>query len=419
MGNLRDQMEALTLGIATSARERKMAVGDSKAQTARTLQAFGRERMAMAKDLKSGFVADGVSRSANVHTILANTGTMCDGFRKDHVRMQRSLRRRLVQSTEAVATFVASLHADFAKGRADFAKAHRHMIKAQRAGLAKDRRDRSGEVAELMNNFQVSRGEMAQELTENLDAFTGRIRSHVSGLLADACRSRKQRGRDTARELERAISAIRHRTGELAEQARDLTTGFCRARGEMAEQLRNRLVSSVRERGTEMNGLLERFSGSRRALQKDLQAAHQIWSSVSAAEAGGGVALAARADPSRKAAEIERAKVEEERKAKERAAAEAARRREAEERRRAEAEADRQRKTEEKKQAKEAWAKMSDEEKILHVIRRHPSGIAASQIGEVVDLHASAVGRIATELVERGEVGKNESTRLYFPLQNE
>ena len=135
MGNLRDQMEALTQGIATSARERKMAVGDSKAQTARTLQAFGRERMAMAKDLKSGFVADGVSRSANVHTILANTGTMCDGFRKDHVRMQRSLRRRLVQSTEAVATFVASLHADFAKGRADFANAHRHMTQAHRAEL--------------------------------------------------------------------------------------------------------------------------------------------------------------------------------------------------------------------------------------------------------------------------------------------
>lgn len=417
MGNLRDQMEALAQGIATSARERKMAAGVSKAQTASMLQAFGRERTAMAKDLKSGFVADRVSRSANVHTILANTGTMCEGFRRDHDRMGRDLQRKLVRSTEAVATFVASLRADFAKGRADFTQAYGHMTKAQRAGLAKDRRDRFGEVTALMNNLQVSRGEMAQELTENLDAFTGRIRSHVSGLLADSGRSRKQSGRDTARELERAVSAIRHRTGELAEQARDLTTGFGRARGEMAEQLRNRLVSSVRERGTEMNGLLERFSGSRRALQEDLQAAHQIWSSLSAAEAGG-VALAARADVSRKAAEIDQAKVEEERKAKERAAAEAARRREAEEKRRAEAEADRVRKAEEKKQAKEAWAKMSDEEKILHVIQMHPSGIAATQIGEAVDLHASVVGRVATELAERGEVGKNESTRLYFPLES-
>ncbi len=182
MDNLRDQMGALAQGIVTSERERKSAVGDSQAQTARMLQAFGRERTAMAKDLESGFVADRVSRSANVHTILANTGTMCDGFRQDHVRMQRSLRRRLVQSTEAVATFVASLRADCAKERADFTKTHRHMTKAQRAGLAKDRRDRSREVAELINDFHVSRGEMAQELAESLAKSTQEIKSQVSGL---------------------------------------------------------------------------------------------------------------------------------------------------------------------------------------------------------------------------------------------
>ncbi|MFH0799121.1 MAG: hypothetical protein V2A66_02925 [Pseudomonadota bacterium] len=182
MDNLRDQMEALAQGIVTSQRERKMAVGGSQAQTARMLQAFGRERTATAKDLKSGFVADRVSRSANVHTILANTGTMCDGFRQDHVRMQRSLRRRLVQSTEAVATFVASLRADFAKGRTDFTKAYRHMTKAQRAGLAKDRRDRSREVAELINDFHVSRGEMAQKLAESLAKSTQEIKAKVSGL---------------------------------------------------------------------------------------------------------------------------------------------------------------------------------------------------------------------------------------------
>lgn len=142
MGNLREQMEALAQGIVTSARERMMAVGSSKAQTASMLSAFGRERTAMGRDL----------------------------------------RRKLAQSTEAVATFVASLRADFAKGRADFAKAHRQMTKAQRAGLAKDRRHRSREVAELMNDFHVSRGEMAQELAESLAKSTQEIKSQVSGL---------------------------------------------------------------------------------------------------------------------------------------------------------------------------------------------------------------------------------------------
>jgi len=175
-------MEALVQGIATSARERKMAAGDGKAQTASMLQAFGRARAAMAKALKFDLAADGAGRSVNVCTIRANTGTMREEFRQDHVRMRRDLRWRLAQSTEAVATFVVSLCADFAKGRADFTKAHRHMTKAHRAELAKDRRDRSREVAELMNDFHVSRGAMAQELTESLQKFAQRVQFQVSSL---------------------------------------------------------------------------------------------------------------------------------------------------------------------------------------------------------------------------------------------
>lgn len=182
MGNVRDQMGALSQCIAASARERQMAVGDSKMQTARMLQVFGRERAAMAKALKSRLVADREGRSGNVRAIRANTGTMRREFRQDHARMRRALRQRLARSTEAVATLVASLCADFAKGRADFAKAHRQATKAQRAGLAKNRRHRSREVAELMNNFHVSRGEMAHELGESLAKTLQRIESQVSGL---------------------------------------------------------------------------------------------------------------------------------------------------------------------------------------------------------------------------------------------
>jgi len=182
MDNLRDQMEALAQGIVTSAREREIAVGDSKVRTAGMLQAFGLERMAMGKDSKSGFAADRAVRSVDVRAMLADTNAMCEGFRQDHVRMGRSLRRKLVETTEEVASFVASLRADFAKGRVDFAKAHRHMTKAQRAALVKDRGDRSREVAGLMNDFHVSRGEMAQQLAEGMAKFTQEIRSHVSGL---------------------------------------------------------------------------------------------------------------------------------------------------------------------------------------------------------------------------------------------
>ena len=107
-----------------------------------------------------------------------------------------STRRRLGKSTEAVASSVVFLRADFAKGRADFAKAHRHMIKAQRAGLAKDRRDRSREVAALINDFHVSRGKMAQELAASLAKSAQEIRFEVSGL--NGFRASLQKFRDDA-----------------------------------------------------------------------------------------------------------------------------------------------------------------------------------------------------------------------------
>lgn len=182
MGNLRVQMDGLAQGIATSAHERMMAVGDSQAQTASMLLAFGRERTAMAKALKSGLAADRVGRSINLYALRADAGVLCERLRRDHVHMRRSLRRKLGQSSEAVATFVAALRADFAKGRANFAKAHRHMAKAQRTGLAKDRRERALDVVELINNFRASRGEMAHELAESLAKSTQNVRFRVAGL---------------------------------------------------------------------------------------------------------------------------------------------------------------------------------------------------------------------------------------------
>lgn len=168
MDNLRDQMEALAQGIVTSERERKMAVGDSRAQTASMLSTFGRGHAAMARALKSGLADGCLDRSANV-------GTMREVFRRDHDRMGRDLRRKLALTSEGTVTVVASL-------RAAFAKAHHHMTKAQRAGLAKDRRNRAGEMAKLMNDFHVSHGEMAQELAESLAKSTQEIKSKVSGL---------------------------------------------------------------------------------------------------------------------------------------------------------------------------------------------------------------------------------------------
>lgn len=215
MNNLRTQMAALMQGIASSASERGRVVSDIKAQTADTLRAFGHERMAMAKALKSGLVAGRVSRSADVLAIRDNASAMCTGFHQDHGRMRHSLRRSLIQSREAVVSSVTSLCVEFSKDRADFAKvlrhttkaqraelgkdrrhrshavaglmrafskAHRHMAKAQRAGLAKGRRDRAHTMTGLMQDFHVSRRNMANELAHSLAESRQGTKTHVSGL---------------------------------------------------------------------------------------------------------------------------------------------------------------------------------------------------------------------------------------------
>jgi hypothetical protein len=175
-------MKALTQSIATSARERDMAVAAGRAQTARMLQMFARDRSVMAETLKSGLVADRLERSVHVGALLAGTDVMCQQMHHDHVRMGHALRHGLNRSAEAVTDFVVGLRSEFAKSRAASAKAHRQMTAAQRAELARDRRERSCEVVGMLGHFHASHGEMARGLAEKLAKSTQETRLFVSGL---------------------------------------------------------------------------------------------------------------------------------------------------------------------------------------------------------------------------------------------
>ena len=179
---MREQMKALAQNIAASARERLMAVGDSRGETADMLRAFGRERAQMAKAQKSSLASDRAIRSADVDSLRADAAALCEEFRHDRVQMRRSLLRGLHQSSESVAGYIAAMRAELEQGRASLVKLNRRMARAQRAAMVKDRRDRAEDVAELMENFCASRAEMAQELSESLAQTMENVRVHVSGL---------------------------------------------------------------------------------------------------------------------------------------------------------------------------------------------------------------------------------------------
>lgn len=200
MSNIRKHMAAsLVPGRAVAAHERERVAADRQAQTTKTLRAFKHDRMKMAKTLKFELASDHASRSAEVLGILGNAKEMSNGFRLDHDLMSANLRQSLVESREAVASSVASLFVDFSKDRVAFSKAHRRMAKAQGAGLAKDRRERSQAVSELIRSFTKAhhlmakvqwaylancRRERSDSLAELMQAFHG-SRGHTVRSVAE------------------------------------------------------------------------------------------------------------------------------------------------------------------------------------------------------------------------------------------
>ena len=187
MNNIRKHMASLAPGMALAARERVQAVTEIKAQTASSLRSFAAERQQMAKTLRSDLSADRVNRSAEVLDLLQNAEAMSEGFRLEHCDMGQALRESLAESKEAVASSVASLFKEFSKDRADFAKSLRRMAKAQGTELAKDRRDRSHAVTQLIRSFTKAHHQMAKLQSAGL-AKARRDRSHLLAELMQSFR---------------------------------------------------------------------------------------------------------------------------------------------------------------------------------------------------------------------------------------
>jgi hypothetical protein len=182
MNNMRNQMQAAVPGMSAGALERAQVIGDIKVQTANMLRAFGRERAAMVKAMKSELATDRMSRSSSLLAIRQQTNAMCDGFRRDHGGMRRTLRKSLRESTQSIVNYVAALRVEVAKERADFSKIFDQMSTTQHAALVSDRRLRSCAVDNLIKGFHVTRVAMAQQLTDALAKSTQAIRAQVLDL---------------------------------------------------------------------------------------------------------------------------------------------------------------------------------------------------------------------------------------------
>jgi hypothetical protein len=66
-------------------------------------------------------------------------------------------------------------------------------------------------------------------------------------------------------------------------------------------------------------------------------------------------------------------------------------------------------------QKTKAWRKMSDDDKVLHLVEKSPAGISVVDICEQSSLHAAVVGKVLKKLFSSGSVSRDDDAKIYFP----
>lgn len=366
--------------VAAAARGRAAWVGDLKMRTVAMLASARRERQAGWAAVKGALDRAAQGRCAERRQQAAEAARQAAAFCREQTQQARRLRLALAGAAQAAAADIRAAITAWARGRADVARERAHDFQRDSAQRAGEWRDQSRAIRDILADLHLSRGEMAQDLAARLGDFVRALRASVSCLLADAGALRIRQaaaGEDTRR---RTRAEIRARTAQLASEARILLGASRRGRTERHRRLRADLAHGGHEHQDAMGHKAqesEAAPGAEPSMSEGpLRRAweHLVGRSGEPTEAAPGVTAHRETEPAKP------------------------------------------RKAEEAKRSRDAWAKLSDEDKILQVIRQHPDGISATQIGELVELHPSMAGRIATELAERGAVEKNESARLYFPV---
>ncbi|MFT5560491.1 MAG: putative transcriptional regulator [Litorivivens sp.] len=331
---------------------------DQMASLTESVVASNRDRTLTVKDMLS---ESGLGQASMAHQQKSSLADECGARtrqvnsmrrenREEQQRMAHDLRSGLAQAINKISISGASL-------RAGASKEHAAMANEQKKQFTKDSQARVKGNDRLMSELRGSRQNMAQALSKNLERFTLSIRNETDVMLG----------------------------------------GFKQAHIEMAGSLQKRLSANTATIRRDVTELRRGLNEAQNELRDDMQAAAQIWSNRNSR-------VSAMSDqPSQVAAKAEGVGFGMAEKAIKRFGFGAG----------ATEEALDHPETETKSQPSKHESKMSNEEKVLQVVRENPNGISASHIGERVSLRAPVVGKIMKELIEKGKALKDDGTRLY------
>jgi hypothetical protein len=363
MGKYTAQMESLTESVVASRRDCIQTVNGMLSETVNgMLSEFGRAQASMAEQQKSSLAAGCKARVKQVDS-------MREKHREGQLHMGRNLRRELAEATNQISISLASIRASNAKDHAAMANAQQKQFAESGPARLKVNSALTKVNGALMSEFKVLHQNMAQAQSQNLQSFTLGIRNEIDVML----------------------------------------DGFKQAHADMAGSLRERLSADIAKIRREVTELKRGSNEAQSELRDDLQAAAQIWKSRNGRGATMPAQASSKAESVSAKAESAPAKAESAPAKAESAPAKAesgsfgARSARPE--------------TVAKSQPSKRGSEMSDEERVLQVVRENPGGISATQIGEQVSLPSMAVGKLMKELIEEGKAQRLKGTRLFTPTE--
>jgi hypothetical protein len=243
------------------------------------------------------------------------------------------------------------------------------------------RRDCIQTVNGMLSEFGRAQASMAEQQKSSLAAGckarvkqVDSIRKVNGTLMSEFNVLHQNMSQAQSQNLQSFTLGIRNETGVMLD-------GFTQAHADMAGSLRERLSADTATIRRDVTELKRGFNEARSELRDDMQAAAQIWKNRNGRGATMPTQASAKAESGSFGARSARPK------------------------------------TEAKSQPSKHGSEMSDEERVLQVVRENPSGISATQIGEQVSLLAMAVGKIMKELIEEGKAQRDDGTRLFTPTK--
>ena len=316
------------------------------------------------KAMKENILASKHNRGADLKDLTSYTSSLLSSYRQERKLATAAQNKALSSETRKLAKDSQVMLSRFQKDRIQEGKDLQQAGKVMRASLTADRLGRERATEHLIKGFRSSRNKIAHAQTKELEGFVHGIKSEVHSFIKHAHKSRAEMGRETAKMLQETVSSVRQQTDELAANSRGLVKEFHHSRITMGKQLDKQLVADTSERRRSVNTLLDGFRSAQNALGKDLAGAKEIW-------------LGSRSTAQKHAT------------------------------------------SKFTSQQKEPLPQLSEEERLLGIISKHPEGISAFQVGEMIGIDTLLVGQITKKLAEDGKIRKDKKTRLCFPSNDD